>query len=688
MLFLGAHLFRTTKLAVSNIGILQACLSASAAMMLVQAAHAAPDRAMGDMQDIGPTDPQTSVGATLWLKPQDEAGFESAVASRMTPGSPHYHHWMTRAEVAAAGADKRDVARLVAALQAAGLIVEPRGIEGDALRVVGPAGRMEAVFGTHLRDVQGQSARYRVAEGEPNFIGDGAGLVAGITGLTTVPMRPYVLHQIDFSTGKNVQFSAKRTNPASVFTTQCFSKREHIQLGHFVPNGGSEHADLYGPGYIATGVNPAKNVCGYSPHAIADHYHLGAVYAAGYEGEGQTIVLVDAYGSPTIQSDANLFSSKMGLPQLTAANFQIVYSDGPPIANPYPTGWPVEISLDVEWAHAMAPKAKIVLVVAPSDDADELAYALHYAVSHGLGEVISNSYGYPESEFGPATARAFNSIIARAAAQGIAVNVSTGDSGDNGLGTPYGAASIPADSSFATGVGGTSLDVPSDRGPVESAWGTNQTFIGDINGIAVPPNPAGFIKGGGGGESAYLSKPLWQHGLPGSGRQLPDVSAVADPFTGAIIVTPNGDGTEAEIEVIGGTSLSSPVFSGIWALADQAAGTRLGQAAPIIANMPAGSLIDIVPVLATKNNLAGTIGTGTQFTPYTAAELLGLSKTQPNGFVGTAVQITSPNVGIEAKIDVSFGSDSSLMALPGWDNATGYGVPNGLSFIHAAVAAK
>ena len=338
-------------------------------------------------------------------------------------------------------------------------------------------------------------------------------------------------------------------------------------------------------------------------------------------------------------------------------------------------------------AHAMAPEARIVLVVAPSDEADELAYALHYAVSHGLGEVISNSYGYPEADFGPATARAFNTVIAQAAARGIAVNVSTGDSGDNGLGTPTGAAAIPADSPFATGIGGTSLGVPGDTGPVETAWGTNQTFLGDINGISVPPVPGGFDQGGGGGESAYLQKPKWQNALPGTGRQLPDVSAIADPFTGAIIVTPNYDGTQSVVEVIGGTSLSSPVFSGIWALADQAAGARLGQAAPIIASLPAGSLRDIVPVAATRHNLAGTFGIGTQSTYYGAADLLGLTATQPNGFVGTAVQITSPSVGILAKLDLSFGSDSSLMALPGWDNATGYGVPNGLAFIKGAAAA-
>ena len=644
-------------------------------------------QAASRIEDLGRTDPTTLVTATLWLRPHDQAAFEAGIASRTGKGSPDYHRWMTQAEAGAAAPSAEEVGLLVQSLRAAGLAVAPRGEEGDALRVTGPAGRIEAAFATTLHDVQGPSARYRRAQGDPHFAGPGGDLIAGVTGLTTLPMRPYALQQTDLLTGTPLQIAVGSAGDTpGAFTTNCFKPDEHVVLAHFVPNGGTEHLDVRGLGYVATGLAPAKAACGYTPKAISAHYGLTAAYTAGYQGQGQTIVLVDAFGSPTIQSDANLFSRRMGLPALTDANFQAVYPDGPPIANPYPTGWPVEISLDVEWAHAMAPAARLVLVVAPSDDADDLAYALHYAVSHSLGEVISNSYGYPEADFGPATARAFNAIIARAAAQGIAVNVSTGDSGDNGLGTPNGAASIPADSPFATGVGGTSIGVPSDGGPVESAWGTTETFLGDINGISVPPAPGGFRQGGGGGESAYLQKPRWQHDLPGTGRQLPDISAVADPFTGAIIVTPSGDGTQTVIEVIGGTSLSSPVFSGIWALADQAAGGKLGQAGPIIAAMPSGALRDIVPIQATRHNLAGTVGAGTQSAFYGPAALLGLTATQPNGFVGTAVQISSPNVGIEAKIDLGFGSDSSLMALPGWDDATGFGTPNGLSFIRAAGA--
>lgn len=651
--------------------------------------HSRPAAAATTAEDLGPLASGTPITATLWLKATDERSLDAAVADREDPASPSYHRWMSPSEVAAFGPSHADLTILRQSLTAAGLGVSDRGSSGDSLLVTGPASAIEAAFGTRLHAVRIGQQKFRATTTEPRFSGTGNAAIAGITGLTTAPMQPYVLRQVALTTGKPVQMSlAAAANPATVFTDNCFTKKANFTLTHFVPNGGTEAADLTGPQYVQTGTAPATATCGYTSAEISTHYGLPAVYQNGDQGQGQTIVLIDAYGSPTIQTDANSFSKMMGLPALDASNFSVVYPDGPPIANPYPTGWPVEISLDVEWAHAIAPKAKLVLVVAPSDDADELTYALDYAVTHHLGQVISNSYGYPEAGYGPATARAFNAVIRKAAAQGIAVNVSTGDSGDFGLGTPDGAASIPADSPYATGVGGTSLGVPSDNGAVETAWGTDITDIGDINGISIPPGFEGFQQGGGGGESNYLEKPRWQKALVGTGRLLPDVSAVADPFTGAIIVTPNDNGSASVVEVIGGTSLSSPVFSGIWALANQEAGASLGQAAPIISRLPAAALRDIVPIAASQSNLSGTVGLAASPTTYSAAQLLDLPASEPNGFVGVGVRVTSPTAGIGALFDLSFGTDSSLKTYPGWDNATGYGVPNGLPFVRAAAAAK
>jgi subtilase family serine protease len=666
-------------------------LLASAAIVCAASAQAAP----APIQDLGAVDPHTPIAATVWLAPADKAGFDAAVASRMAPGSPVYHHWMSASDVAAFALPPGQLAELVQALKAAGLTVAPRGDAANALRITGPAAAMQTAFATQLHMVRNGADTYRSVTTDPHFSGPGAARIAGITGLTNAPMRPYIMHQRDLYTGKPVELAVplgsavpSDTPPPLPFRHFCFEKGQTVTLNDFKPHGGSQHVTVTGPQNIAAGYQPSKYRCGFAAADVAAHYGIDAAYKAGYHGEGQTIVLVDAYGSPTIARDANVFATMNNLPALNGDNFRVIYSDGKPIANPFLTEWPIEISLDVEWAHALAPNAHIVLVLAASDDDDDLAYAVNYAVTHKLGTVISNSYGYPEHYFGPAVASAFNTVIEQAAAQGIAVNVSTGDSGDLGLGTPVGAASIPADSPFATGIGGTSVNVPSDNGYVESSWGNTETYLGDIQGVPVPPAFQGFVGGGGGGESVYLPKPAWQSALPGTGRQLPDIAAIADPNTGAIVVAPNANGKKSVIEVVGGTSLSSPVFSGIWALANQAAGKSLGQAGPIIARLKGNALRDIVPIVALTDNLSGSDGIGTQSTSYTPAELLNIQATQPTGFVGTAVQITSGDIGILALFDIGYGTDTSLMAAPGWDNATGFGVPNGLSFIKNAAWEK
>jgi subtilase family serine protease len=451
-------------------------------------------------------------------------------------------------------------------------------------------------------------------------------------------------------------------------------------------------ATYQGPTYLtASFFGP---ICGYTAQQVAAHYGLDAVHAKGWTGKGQTIVIVDAYGSPQIDTDANTFSQAMGLPALDNSNFEIVFPDGQPAIDGITAGWADEVSLDVEWAHALAPDAKIVLVVAPTANDAELTFAINYAVAHKLGNVISNSFGEVEGAGGPATAQLYNSVFKKAAAQGIAINVASGDSGDFGLGTPVGAASIPADSPFATGIGGTSLSVPSDSGPVDAVWGINLALLA----TALPQNPpfvGGFQQGSGGGESGFLQKPAFQKSLPGTGRQLPDVSAIADPQTGAITVVPNVVGSSSDFTVLGsaftvfgGTSLATPVFSAIWALADQATGESLGQAAPMIAQMSSPAVTDILPIVAFKANTSGSITVTdptTSFsttTTYTAAQLLGLDTTQPEGFVGMLQSVQNqPPVQL---VDLGFGADSSLRVTTGWDNATGWGVPNGLPFITEA----
>jgi subtilase family serine protease len=654
-----------------------------------------------DVQDLGPIDAATPMTAVVWLKRQNQSGLDQAVAQRYDRTSPTYHQWLTPAEAASFGPKAQDVATAQASLRALGLKVETVSNDGTAIKVSATADKMQAAFGTaiHLRQPhQSGGATFFASVAAPRYQGAHPELINTVSGLTQTRAQPFVLRQVDLSTGlvtPGVSAQAA-SNPLSAFTSDCFGPRFTAKWSGFgvttVFGGSGEVADTFkGPTYLNI-ASTTRPTCAYTASQVADHYGLDHVFNRGLTGKGQTIVIVDAFGSPTIQADANAFSQAMGLPALDENNFQIVFPGGQPTTTD--SGWATETSLDVEWAHAVAPGAKIVLVVAPTNEDSDLSFADNYAVVNRLGNVISNSFGSPEAAFDPADglalAQLYSNVFELAAATGISVNVATGDSGDFGLGTPVGAASIPADSPFATGVGGTSINVPSDHGPVDSAWGIDVTDLGTLLNPFPTPLISGFLQGGGGGESAVLAKPFFQRQLPGSGRQLPDVSFLADPQTGAIMVqtVPPPAGTGTEFFVVGGTSLAAPMFAAMWALADEAAGESLGQAAPALAAMPSFAFQDIVPVDADRVSTSGSIlFQAKTLTKYDPAQVLGLEQTQPSGFVGTLLLAGRPGQAMPhflAYKVLGFGADSSLQATEGWDNATGFGVPNGTRFIDAA----
>ena len=186
----------------------------------------------------------------------------------------------------------------------------------------------------------------------------------------------------------------------------------------------------------------------------------------------------------------------------------------------------------------------------------------------------------------------------------------------------------------------------------------------------------GYLGGAGGGSSRFFNKPFWQNGLPGTARQSPDIAALADPYTGAVFVE-NGIPSAG----IGGTSLACPIFSALWAIADQAAGTSLGQAAPILYRLPSTAIHDVIPVNSTTN-VTGIVVDSNGETDYSSNDVLAPLYTT------TRYYSALWNLGGGTYVDLSFGTDSSLTVTPGWDNVTGLGTPNGLAFITAVVSAK
>jgi len=448
--------------------------------------------------------------------------------------------------------------------------------------------------------------------------------------------------------------------------------------------------------------------CGYTPPMIQAAYNLNSLYAEGFDGSGQTIGIIDWCGSLTIQSDANAFSAMFGLPALTSSNFAITYVPTVSTCQEMDT---TEINIDVEWAHAIAPGANINLIVPPTASFSDVDEAEFTAVAYGLANVLSGSYGSIEA-FTPTNILDTENLINQIAAMaGISANFSSGDQGDfTFFGIPP-TVSAPADSPYATAVGGVALALNADNSIAwQAGWGNNETLVAEEGTVFDPPLTFGFIGGAGGGPSNCVyadangnctggfTKPPYQKKLPGKWRQVPDVGWLADPFTGGVIaVSVPFQIPSLTWQVWGGTSLACPMFSALWAIANQEAGTPLGLAAPYLYSLPAGAVTDIIPV-GSGHNVTGSIQeSATVKVPYSAAHMLGDTGSVPGKYV-SAIWDYAPFQ--DTAVVISFGMDCSaqgpadffgtlctdavaLKTKVGWDNVTGVGVPNGQAFADA-----
>jgi subtilase family serine protease len=212
----------------------------------------------------------------------------------------------------------------------------------------------------------------------------------------------------------------------------------------------------------------------YSPQEMRRAYGLTPVLNAGFTGKGQTIVIIDSFGSPTIQSDLQVFDAGYGL--LDPPSFKVLAPLGTINFDPNNSdmvGWAAETTLDVEWSHALAPDANIVLMTSPVSETEgvqglpEFLYLEQYAVNHNLGKIISQSWGATENTLftisgGRRVLQNFEEFYKQAAAKGVTVFASSGDAGTanvdvNGNIYPFPTVNFPASSPYVTAVGGTSL---------------------------------------------------------------------------------------------------------------------------------------------------------------------------------------------------------------------------------------
>jgi len=660
----------------------------SIALCAVLHVHAAPvaNNTPGFIKkaaDLGPLDPNSVINVTVWLQLHNEAKLDTLVKEQKQKGSANYKKWITQDQFNASFAPTaKELDSVQKFLTSRGLSVQAVAENNMYIKVQGTVGDIQKAFHVQIDQYKFNGKTYRGNKGNPSTDDIPGARIAAVTGLDDFGFEPAFARPTE-ADGKPVPFTPlNKVGPSGLFFEGHAFRPPETHTFTDTTDTATYTGNRYGSDITNTtlGHLPPQ---GYSPDEVQTAYKLKPLHAAGLNGTGETIVIVDAYGSATIAQDAAVFTQ---LYDLSPINLQIVKAPGL-THNPHgpPRNWAIETTLDVEWSHVVAPGANIALVLAT--DRASLDEAINYAVIHHLGNTISNSWGSIEGLGNPAQLNRVERILQMAAAQGIDVNFSTGDFGDEVIRVGFVSVDYPASSPNATGVGGTSLALNNNNTrKFETGWGTNLTRIADIspsggtvpddNPPVVPPlnDPAlglGFQFGAGGGTSLTFAKPAFQSDLPGSKRLVPDISMLADPFTGVeIIQTVDG---QLSVGVIGGTSLACPMFSGVMAIAAQKAGHGLGQAAALVYDLPTGAVLDIVPV-GSPTNPTGVID-GNPVSADDLAEPLENTTTYYSALYNSPFSTRW--------FVITFGTDSSLTVEPGWDNVTGVGVPNGANFINA-----
>ncbi len=630
-------------------------------------------------KDLGPANSADVISVTAWLKLHNENQLDRLVQQQNQRGSANFHKWITQAQFNASFAPtSQEVKSVQNFLSAHGLTLLTVAENNMYVKVQGSVGAIEKAFHVQIDNYDLNGVTYRSNKADPSA-GGTAGLIAAITGLDDYGFQPNVVRPIAPDGTPYNPIPLSIASNGFFFENQCFRFPE-TQIFTSGGNTATYTGNRYGADITNNSLGHLPP-CGYQPSELQTAYNMTPLYSVGLDGTGQTIVITDAFGDPTIASDAEIFSQLYQLPDLTPSNFQVLRAPGA-FHNPGnghfggSAGWRDEITLDVEWVHAMAPGANIVLVIGPNNGND-LDEAINYAVVHHLGNTISNSWSSVEGFGNPAQLIRINRILESAAAQGIDVNFSSGDFGDFAAIVGFKTVGFPGSSPFATSIGGTSLALnPDNTIAFQTGWGNNITRIADTIALgsppSVPPINFGFQFGAGGGTSLTFAKPAFQSGLPGSARLTPDISMLADPFTGVeIIETING---QLSVGVIGGTSLACPMFSGIMGIASQKAGHGLGQAAQLVYSLKAGAVSDVI-AFSSPNNVTGVInGTTIETADDLAAPLDGT----------TSYFSALYNSPFSTRWDVlTFGTDTSLTTGPGWDNVTGVGTPDGWNFVNA-----
>jgi subtilase family serine protease len=539
---------------------------------------------------------------TLMFKLTDaqDAALNELLRQQQDPQSPNYHVWLSPADYAARfGLSVNDRNKVLSWLRAEGFTIDEVAQNGRSVSFSGSAAQIESALHTsiHQYDVNGEA--YYANATEPSVPAAIADVVLGFRSLNNFRLTP-----------RPNQRSVMA--PAPQFTSS-------LSGNHFL-----------------------------SPSDFATIYGLNGLYAAGIDGRGQSIVIA---GQTDIDlNDIRAFRSASGLPASDPAVVLVPGSADPGLVK----GDLAEADLDLEWAGAVAPKARLIYV-----NSTNVLDSLQYAIDQNLAPVASISYGSCERNFSPQDINSLVALGQQANAQGITIVAASGDTGaadcesktattaTHGL-----AVDLPASLPYVTGLGGSEFRETS------ASWNSTNTAT---FGSALSYLPEGAwndtvsgnaLSAGGGGRSTYFSKPAWQSspGVPNdSARDVPDVSFNASGNHDGYLLCSGGNcvsgfrSSAGALFIVGGTSVSAPAFAGIISLVNQKTNSSQGNVNPILYSLAVNSPSAFHDITAGDNRVPCLPGT----------------------------------------LDCANGGTIGFSAGPGYDQATGLGSVDALNLISA-----
>ncbi len=565
---------------------------------------------------VGAVSKSARVNFELVLQLRNPAAARALVRAVSSPGSASYRHYVTAAQWEARFSPTASEASSARQwLRSEGFHVGAVSRDRITISASGTAAQVERAFSTGLESYRLHGRDVRLATRQMSVPEAVAHSVVGAMGVNQAVATPDAASATAAAAKPSQSTNPFPPAPAAFITAKPCGTSYDSTIATVKP--------AFGHGYPK---RVPYTPCGYQPGQFRSAYNLGSSDT----GKGETVAIIDAYGSSTIASDATKYFQTND-PGNSFANAHFSQMDATPFDNESlcaASGWATEQAIDVESVHSTAPDAHI-LYVGAQDCLNGLFTAEQTVIDNGLANVVSNSWGDDAGDLldDVATKTAYDDLFMLADSTGMTIQFSSGDNGDNFNLFGFSSSDYPTESPYVTSVGGTSLQVGANGQQTgQLGWATGRSFKctpNTVNVICTKSQegtwlPASFDGGSGGFTSYNYTQPWYQAPVvpstlalrnealdgPTPMRVDPDISMDADPGTGFLIglheIFPNGKDHYGQTRY-GGTSLASPLLAGVVADADQASvaagGAALGFINPAIYKIDntSGAITDIVP---------------------------------------------------------------------------------------------